>query len=317
VARKDSPGDGDLASFEVEILPVLERLVAALLPLIEHRSAFFGEQLKEITRIGNTTYVQNGYADWNALASWAAWWIGHATAAFALSVENYEGAALVFRIPVQQVRGTKSLLTMLTADAVRALMESVYSFNGKAPEGYQFTHLAQRLGSSQFLNKRYPEFVKDSGVGAAKWLSDLNFLASFWAAECEEPIIGYWTLRHGAAHAFARRLRDDDAFREQLAREVFMMDLATFDRRLPVWLERLYAGSSPLLLMPDRYSHSEAMEILTGKDEVRLGPPVCDAGFRVSKVEVEFPRIEPTYLYGLDDPVPPDFLKSHQASVTG
>ena len=35
---------------------------------------------------------------------------------------------------------------------------------------------------------------------------------------------------------------------------------------------------------------------------------MCDAGFRVSKVEVEFPRIEPTYLYGLDDPVPPDFL---------
>lgn len=42
------------------------------------------------------------------------------------------------------------------------------------------------------------------------------------------------------------------------------MDLATFDHRLPVWLDRLY-GTSPLLLMPGRYSHSDAMEILTGK----------------------------------------------------
>src|SRR5205823_5563565 len=52
------------------------------------------------------------------------------------------------------------------------------------------------------------------------------------------------------------------------------------------------------------------------KDEVRLRPPVCDAGFRVSKVEVGFPRIEPTCLYGLDDRIPPHFLKPHEPSLT-
>jgi hypothetical protein len=35
-------------------------------------------------------------------------------------------------------------------------------------------------------------------------------------------------------------------------------------------------------------------------------------GFRVSKVELEFPRIEPTCLYGLDDRIPPHFLEPHE-----
>ena len=46
--------------------------------------------------------------------------------------------------------------------------------------------------------------------------------------------------------------------------------------------------------------------------EVRRRPPVSDVGFRVSKVELEFPRIEPNCLYGLDDRIPLHFIEPHE-----
>jgi serine/threonine protein kinase len=264
VARADSPGNGDLASFETEILPVLERFVAALLPLVEHRSELFADQMKEVVRIANAHYARGAYTEWNDLATWAGWWIAHTTGAFAVSVENLGATASVFHGHVKQNLGARTFPTMLTSEAVRVLMASVYEFHGRTPQGYQYKHLVERLGESEFMKAHYPELVGDPEFGAARWIFDLNFLASLWAADREEPVIGFWTTRHGAAVESAQRLREDNSYRQRISREIFGLDLATFDERIPVWLDRLYRGARPLLLFPEDYGVSEAMEVLIG-----------------------------------------------------
>jgi hypothetical protein len=264
--RAHSPGNGDLSSFEQEVRPALEQYVATLMPLIEHRSETFSEQMKEITRIGNTDYAEGAYApSWNDLAGWAAWWLGHVAGGFALAVENFPAVSAVFHSQIGQNLGTRTIPTMLTPEPVRALMESVGTFRGNAPPGSQYTHLVTALGESKFFRDAYPEFVLDPQFGAARWIYNLNFLASFWAAHRNEKVIGYWTTRHGAAYETARRLREDDTYRGTVAREVFDLTVDSFDSNLVLWVSRL-GNEGKLLLLPLGVSHSEALAVLFGQE---------------------------------------------------
>jgi hypothetical protein len=121
------------------------------------------------------------------------------------------------------------------------------------------------LEQSDLLSEIYPEFVTTQPFGVTRYVFDFNLLGSFWAADRNEKVIGFWTTRHGGAYDLAARLHDDDPFRARVAREVFGMSPDAFDERVPSWVGQLIRGPKPLLLLPGGYSESDALAVLLGE----------------------------------------------------
>lgn len=78
----------------------------------------------------------------------------------------------------------------------------------------------QRLPASDFLRGRYPELIEEPGV--PRWLNEFSFLVSYGAARANEsPIIAYWGIYHEGGLTLANRLREDAAFRDEVASAAF------------------------------------------------------------------------------------------------
>src|SRR6266498_955506 len=97
----------------------------------------------------------------------------------------------------------------------------------KAPD---WEHLMQRLPASGFLAERYPELIDAPGV--ERWLNEFSFLVSYGALRAGESyVIGYWGMFHHGGLTLANRLREDAAFRDDVARAAFDISGAEFRSR--------------------------------------------------------------------------------------
>jgi hypothetical protein len=203
-------------AFEREVLPGLERMLAALSPLIEHRSPLFAEQAARMIRLIERRHELAPRA-WPLLWQWAGWWLAQVCGALAVHLENFAAAAALFssRLEDNKDASVASMgpTKMGIALAERVLAESS-SEKWSAPE---WEHLNETLGGSRLLRERYPELIDRPG-GVTTSLNDFNLLTCFDAVRRGEPwVIGYFGMYHEGGRRLAQRLVRDAEFRGSVA----------------------------------------------------------------------------------------------------
>ena len=207
------------AAVEAELLPVLERMVGALLPLVEHRSPLFAEQDAQIVRVLERAH-RNGPTVWPQLGQWAIWWIIQTIGAYAVANGSYETVGQLLRMRTDHDRGSSVASMHPTSIGISVVEHAVPAQSGQKWAAPEWQHLLERLSASAFLAERYPELTEDPGV--RRWLNDFSFLVSYGALRADESyVIGYWGIYQDGGYALASRIRDDPIFRDELAREAF------------------------------------------------------------------------------------------------
>ncbi len=203
---------------DAELTPGFERMLAALLPLIDHDEELFAEQLDGMRRILDRVNEQNG--NWPALHQWVVWQLAQACGAYAMSRGRFGAVAALLRTNVQDRKVGKTLATLIPADIGDLIACGAFEPAQRRNTGAGWRHLAVRLDQSRFLRESYPEIVEQPD-GALRWMSNFNFVACFGAnRERRTKVIGYWMRGTGAEH-FAQRLARDHAFADDFARGCF------------------------------------------------------------------------------------------------
>jgi hypothetical protein len=217
----DEPTTNRAPEFEREIMPGLERLLAALLPLIEYRSEVFDAQVVEMVRTTDQAMSHSRSLPWPELGQWAMWWLTKACGAAAISFRNFEAVGALLHTHVQQFRQTASLASMLVREVGQMMATVVMEQYGsqKWVASY-WEHLRKTLRESPFLQERYPEMVEGDAID--RWLSDFDFLTSFSALRTGQlRVIGFWGMSHSGAVDFARQIATDKSLREAVAQGAF------------------------------------------------------------------------------------------------
>lgn len=264
--RTFNGGNENFVSFEEEARPVIERYLAVLLPLVDHRSELITEQINGLEKLANAALISGPYNQWNDLARWVAWVVAETLGAFAVSVDNLPVVGTLLDTRVLQMQCPTNFALMFVADGMRVMLNAVARHGGaqQAREtAPQFPHLVRFLNESEFIAEAYPELRGDDDRGSGRWVHDFDFLAMFSGASLppDRKIIGAWGAVHDGAVDMARRLRDDDTYRATVGEQVFRVNSGDFDDRLREW-GTLLKGR---VVFPGGYCCSDASSVLSGK----------------------------------------------------
>ena len=84
-----------------ELLPIVERRLASLLPLVLHDRELFAQEFDWLAELKNHQPVVGGYTFWPQVLDWCLWWLVYAVGAFAARSRRFAVLAPIFNIQAQ------------------------------------------------------------------------------------------------------------------------------------------------------------------------------------------------------------------------
>lgn len=228
--RRNSSSRADLVSFADELTPIIERYLAAVFPLIEHRSELWDEEVTAIATLATERLFDSGLVHWIEMPAGIAWYLANAAGGFALAVENYAAAGKLLGAPIDDKGET--LGTRIPGSSGVELGQSVMQSREPSQKYYApyFEFLVRMLTDSDFVRQRYPELAA-SKERSIKALNDFNVLATIYAAARRRQVSGTWTMYSQGGEEFTRRLRTNRALRARVAADALGMTLDDFEER--------------------------------------------------------------------------------------
>src|SRR5260221_5996396 len=216
--REQRPEDGNLLKVHDAMLPMWERRLAAMLPVIAYAPEVFEREVRSLTDLLENQPIEGGFAAWRDMIDWATWWLGYASGAFALTQESWPALNALLsaryttwsereRYLVEPVR--ESIGHNLGAVVMRRFSESRWI----RP---RWQHLIWSLHEASVFQDRWPEFLRGKSP-PREALSDFDFLVTLRRGmEGEQPLT-HWTLGDNEAVRPARRMKSDPKFRSAVA----------------------------------------------------------------------------------------------------
>ncbi len=212
--RGERPADEPLQAAHDQILPILERRLASLLPGIAYAPESFEREVRSFIDLLESRPIEDGYSAWPELSEWATWWLGYACGAFALFQESWSALAVLLPATFSNWNGAARRLIHPLRENVghelaTAVMARINDRNWLAP---RWEHLYWSLTNSPVLKERWPEFLQGKDPRFAA-LSNFDFLVSVsFGLDGGDPV-AYWSMSHRGGVPVARRLRSDPRYR--------------------------------------------------------------------------------------------------------
>jgi hypothetical protein len=218
LAHRGSVDLTDVGEFAVEMMPAIGRYIAAVFPLIDHRSALWAEETQALAGFAGERLFDEGLVAWIEMPRWIAWYLTYACGGFAIAADNLDACRALLEAPVRDDFYTEQTLGTLHAGAGganvgKAAMQVIDPKNWRSPH---FEHVLRSLEADDFLRGRYPEFAAERNR-LLENLSGFNALATMFAARHETRVEGDWTMYGRGANAFLSRLVRDSSYRARIA----------------------------------------------------------------------------------------------------
>jgi hypothetical protein len=232
--HSEQPNEDIALGGHAELLPVFERRLASLLPLIIYDAELFETEIEPLADYHGRQPVLGGYTFWRNLVAWSMWWLGLTIGAFAVRDGRYAALAPLFEAEVPDVyrSGSEPLVASLPGDAGEAIgvarMKQVDDRNYFAPA---WEALQRDLPGLELLRDRYPELVRSEDETRRSFV-EFDFIHNIALGFRGQRAISHWTLYEAAAEDFARRLHANARLRERVAEGVGA-SLADFDAKAP------------------------------------------------------------------------------------
>jgi hypothetical protein len=216
LARRNSTDRADLVSFAAEMQPALERYLAVLLPLVEHRSPFLEDEIGALALLGSRRHFDSGLTIWIEMPQWFAWLIANIVGGFAVIAENLEAVRLLLTTEMPGERAP--LGEFWPGSSGHEVGVSVMQVLEPSQNYYlpSFEHATRLVADSDFLKERYPEFAgtKKRVVDA---MNAFSFLATLHAALNQRQVLASWAIYGDGAEEYARQIRESATYRARVA----------------------------------------------------------------------------------------------------
>jgi hypothetical protein len=244
-AAAEQPGPdidpGQLKDLEHALTAAIERRLATLFPLIEHRSPEFEREARWIADFATREppMKPGSYAEWTRAPRYTAWMLTWACGALACKERNFRAVAELWEAAPEDDGGRPlPAMKLLAAHRLGQVLQ-VARFGARLTLDF-YGHLAFMLAGSELVRERYPELLRsrsgDLVAGALSSLGDFDILVCALASRDGMEVEQFWR-----SASIDTRLRatlvSESALQQLLADELFGVSAADVQASVERWLE--------------------------------------------------------------------------------
>jgi hypothetical protein len=238
--RKEQATYGAAADAHDELLPLLERRLASLLPLVLHDERLFEEEVNALADYKSAQPLLGGISIWLGLLDWCLWWLTCFLGAFAVRMRRVENLRPMFDAQATtRNEGVEPLAKSFAGDSGptigQGVMARISDQKWLDPAWESLLRDAEALG---LFEERYPELVS-SEHERQRAFAEYDFLLNIALGMREQRVVAHWSMYSEMANGFARRLRADARLRASAARAVGL-SLEEFDEKAPSMLDAAF-----------------------------------------------------------------------------
>jgi serine/threonine protein kinase len=210
---------GDVTEFWRGVEPSFERLLAATMPLVLHRSSLWDDQLRWMARFSESRLLESGLVVWIEMSRWCGWLFANTIGAYAVTDDNFEVIRALLTPAGPTITDDGIPLGLLwpgeSGTAVGTGMMAELSPDNRFYVPYH-EYALRYLAEIPWLRERYGEFAGNKET-LGRAFDDFNFVATLAAAVADRQHIATWTMTGEGATEIARRIRTNDSFRNMVA----------------------------------------------------------------------------------------------------
>ncbi len=216
--RPEHPGEENLLRAHDQMLPVWERRLASLLPVIAYAPDQLEPEVRSLVDLLEGRPVEGGYTAWPELLDWATWWLGYVMGAFAISQEAWPVlqsllSARFTEVNVYERHLVEPVRENISLSVGASVMARFSNTKWMSP---RWEHLIWSVSQSAVLQKRWPELLQGEEPKVPA-LADFDLLVSMRESLEGETAWAYWLIYRSGAVRFARRVRTDGPYRAAIA----------------------------------------------------------------------------------------------------
>jgi hypothetical protein len=207
-------------SIHKQLMPVLERRLSSMLPLLLHGEGILADEIGELADAKDREQLAgDGYVFWPELFDYAIWFLGYSIGAAAIREKRLSTMKPLLGARIHdRYRGEpRPLVQVFPGEAGSrigaAVMAQIDNQQRIAPA---WELLRRDLGELELLRQRYPELVSSEGE-VLRNLACFDFVLSASMSLAGFGSAAHWTMYSGSIEQFVRQLRDDDRLRAPLA----------------------------------------------------------------------------------------------------
>jgi hypothetical protein len=254
---REQPEEKRLLEAHDQGLPLWERRLASLLPVIAYAPEQFEREVRSLIDLVENRPLEDGYTAWRELLEWGTWWLGYASGAFALFQEAWPAlAALIPAVFANRGRTRRRLIAPVREsighDLGAAVMRRFSEQKWLVP---RWQHLEWSLSNCAVLKERWPEFLEGEEPKFPA-LPNFDLLVSISFGLEGGSVLAHWGMYYGGGEQMARRLRDDSRYLEAIAEVLGVNAYELVDKAATVL---------PEMRFPDHWANSNAIDILKGE----------------------------------------------------
>jgi hypothetical protein len=254
---REQPEEKRLLEAHDQALPLWERRLASLLPVIAYAPEYFEREVRSLLDLVENRPLEDGYTAWRELSEWGTWWLGYACGAFALFQEAWPAlAALIPAAFANRGRTRRRLIAPVREsighDLGAAVMRRFSEQRWLVP---RWQHLERSLSNCAVLKERWPEFLEGEEPKFPA-LPNFDLLVSISFGLEEGSVLAHWSMYYGGGEQLARRIRDDSRYRDAIAE---MLGVEADE------LVEKAATALPEMRFPDHWANSNAIDVLKGE----------------------------------------------------
>jgi hypothetical protein len=223
--RQEQPVEGDLLKAHDQMLPVWERRLAGLLPLIAYEPESFDREVRSFIDLMEEKVPGSGPTAWPDLLDWATWWLGYVCGAFSLLQESWSPLKAVFDAKFSNWNGKQTELVTPVRESVGHELGAMVLARESDEEWNvpRWQHLIWSVENCEVIKERWPEFLQGTEPRLPA-LMDFDFLVSIkFGFDGGQPL-AHWGMYPGGGDRLARRLRNDPRYRHEVAKVLDIED---------------------------------------------------------------------------------------------
>ncbi|HKB50375.1 MAG TPA: SIR2 family protein [Solirubrobacterales bacterium] len=215
--REEGPEENNLLAAHDKMLPLWERRLAGLLPVIAYAPSKFESEVRSLIDALESRPLEGGFTAWPELLDWGTWWLGFAAGAFALYHESWLALAPLLAAKFSNFNDRERHLVEPVRESIGhelgALVMARFSeTNWMSP---RWEHLSWSLLNCRVLQERWPEFLQGREPRLPA-LVNFDLLVTIRIGLDGGSPIAHWLIYRGGGVQFARRLRNDPRYRNSI-----------------------------------------------------------------------------------------------------
>ncbi len=214
-----------------ELLPVLERRLASLLPLVLHDPERFATEVGALAEVKTRQPVAGGNQFWPELYDWTSWWLTYCVGAFATRMRRFAVLAPLFKSQARNRYGTvEPLADSMPGRGGGFISDAIMAQLGNERwKDTPWEALQRDVKKLPLLNERYAELVSTADE-PLRSLVEFDLMMSVAQGLRGRSAVARWTMVDEPAAVFARELHDDAGLRGDVA-EAVGVSLEEFDAK--------------------------------------------------------------------------------------